>query len=231
MHLFYCPDISGSLYSLTEEESKHCIRVLRLKVGDTIHITDGRGNMHECRITDDHPKRCSVEVMSTSFTPARSPYRLHIAIAPTKNMERLEWFLEKVTEIGIDEITPLFCAHSERNTLKLPRLEKVMISAMKQSLKSWLPRLNAPSEFDDFIGQPRTGQKFIAWCETDTGQQLKDLVVPGSDRLILIGPEGDFSATEVQTAIRNGFVPVSLGDNRLRTETAGVVACVISQIM
>jgi 16S rRNA (uracil1498-N3)-methyltransferase len=229
MHLFYCPDIAGTAYTLPEEESKHCIRVLRLKTGDAIHITDGKGNMHECRIADDHPKRCSVEVVSTINTPFRSSSRLHIAIAPTKNIERFEWFLEKATEIGIDEITPLFCEHSERTVLKLPRLEKVIASAMKQSLKSRMPQLNEPCEFSDLIKTGFPGQKFIAYCETGKEQHLNELLRPASDTLILIGPEGDFSPSEVEAAIAVGFVPVSLGESRLRTETAGVVACVINE--
>jgi 16S rRNA (uracil1498-N3)-methyltransferase len=227
MHLFYCPDIAGKTYTLSEEESKHSIRVLRLKPGDSVHITDGVGNMHECRITDDHPKHCAVEVVSTRFTPSRNSRRLHIAIAPTKNLERFEWFLEKATEIGIDEITPLFCSHSERTVLKLPRLEKVMVAAMKQSLKSWLPKMRQPEEFGTFIKNNHPGLKFIAWCGTGAEQHLKELLVKGSEALILIGPEGDFTHSEVENAISNEFTPVSLGTSRLRTETAGIVACMI----
>lgn len=225
MHLFYCPDINGTPYSLSEEESKHCVRVLRLKPGDSIRITDGKGNMYACRIIDDHPKHCSVEIVSSEHIRSRGPNRLHIAIAPTKSIERFEWFLEKATEIGIDVVTPLFCKHSERTTLKLPRLEKVIISAMKQSVKSWLPQLNDPQEFTSFISNPFTGQKLIAWCETGKEQYLKELAEENTDTLILIGPEGDFSGEEVSLAIAKGFVPVSLGSSRLRTETAGLVAC------
>lgn len=228
MHLFYCPDITANAYTLSEEESKHCIRVLRLKQGDTIHITDGRGNMHECRITDDHPKRCSVMIVSTVNAPVRGSSLLHIAIAPTKNIERFEWFLEKATEIGIDEITPLFCEHSERTVLKLSRLEKVIIAAMKQSLKRWLPQLNGSREFSDLIKTASPGQKFIAYCETGKEQHLRELLKPRIDTLILIGPEGDFSPSEVESATDAGFIPVSLGESRLRTETAGIVACVLS---
>jgi 16S rRNA (uracil1498-N3)-methyltransferase len=231
MHLFYCPDITSAAYTLSEEESNHSIRVLRLKQGDTLHITDGIGNMHECRITEENPKRCSVEVVSTITAPSRSSSRLHIAIAPTKNIERFEWFLEKATEIGIDEITPLFCHHSERTVLKLPRLEKVIVSAMKQSLKSWLPQLNQPLEFSGLIKTGFPGQKFIAWCETGKEQHLKDLLKPGTDTLILIGPEGDFAPSEVEAAAAAGFVPISLGDSRLRTETAGIVACTVLNIL
>jgi 16S rRNA (uracil1498-N3)-methyltransferase len=230
MHLFFCPEITPSSYTLSEEESKHCVRVLRLKPGDMVQITDGAGSMHECRIIDDHPKRCSVEIVSTELTPSRSNNRLHIAIAPTKNIERFEWFLEKATEIGIDEITPIYCNHSERTVIKLPRLEKVVASAMKQSLRSFLPKLNEPKEFNDFIREGHPEQKFIAWCETGKEQHLKDLHKPGTDTLILIGPEGDFSTLETETAIGAGYIPVSLGPTRLRTETAGVVACTIIEL-
>jgi len=195
MHLFYCPDITGTSYTLPEEESKHCSRVLRLGPGDTIHITDGRGNMHECRIADDNPRHCVVEIISTVHSPARSANHLHIAIAPTKSIERFEWFLEKATEIGIDEVTPLFCARSERSVIKLQRLEKVMVAAMKQSLKSWLPKLRQPEEFGNFIKTAHPGQKFIAWCGTGTEQHLKELLDKGSNATILIGPEGDFTNT------------------------------------
>ena len=227
MHLFYCPDISGTTHVLPEEESKHCIRVLRLKQGDTVHITDGRGNLHECRISEDHPKHCSLEVTTSTYSPSRGNERLHVAIAPTKNAERLEWFLEKATEIGIDEITPIICEHSERMVLKQARMEKVIISAMKQSLKSWLPKLNQPQEFMEFIRSEIAGQKFIAWCETGKEQHLQELLVPAKDRLILIGPEGDFSSRELAAAVSYGFTPVSLGNSRLRTETAGTVACAL----
>ena len=227
MHLFYCPDITPGPYTLPEEESKHCIRVLRLKTGDVVHITDGRGNLHECRITEDHPKRCTVGIVSTQHSPAKSDSRIHIAIAPTKNIERFEWFLEKATEIGIDEITPLYCGHSERTVLKPGRLEKVIVAAMKQSLRSWLPVLHHSADFEKFIGTPLDGQKFIAYCGTGREQHLQDLYKPGSGATVLIGPEGDFTPAEVEQAISEGYVPVSLGSGRLRTETAGVVACVM----
>jgi 16S rRNA (uracil1498-N3)-methyltransferase len=227
MHLFYCPDITGTTYTLPEEESGHCIRVLRLKPGDIVHITDGRGNMHECRITGDNARHCSVEIINTNHSPARSPAGLHVAIAPTKSIERFEWFLEKATEIGIDVVTPLFCSRSERSGIKLQRLEKVMVAAMKQSLKSWLPEIRQPEDFSNFIKKDHPGLKFIAWCGTGTEQHLKELLVKGSDALILIGPEGDFTHSEIETAISNGFTAVSLGTSRLRTETAGVVACTI----
>lgn len=225
MQLFYCPDITASSYLLAEEESRHCIRVLRMQRGDTVFITDGKGNMHECRITEDHPRHCSVEVVNTQRAGSRAPSRLHIAIAPTKHIERFEWFLEKATEIGIDEVTPVWCHHSERTHIKLPRLEKVMVAAMKQSLKCWLPLLNEPVELTDFLNQDFAGQKLIAYCGTGQEHFLKDLIDPAQDHLILVGPEGDFSPDEVNRAMEAGCIPVSLGKSRLRTETAGVVAC------
>ena len=227
MQLFYCPDIISGTYTLPEEESRHCVRVLRLTRGDLIHITDGRGSMHECRIADDHPKHCTAEIIRTEHSTSRAPSKVHIAIAPTKNLERLEWFLEKATEIGVDEITPIWCEHSERTVVKIPRLEKVMVAAMKQSLKSWLPKLNEPVEFSAFISIEFPGRKFIAYYGTGHEQHLKTLAEAGKDQLVLVGPEGDFSLAEVKLAAEHAFIPVSLGSSRLRTETAGVVACTV----
>jgi 16S rRNA (uracil1498-N3)-methyltransferase len=148
-----------------------------------------------------------------------------MAVAPTKNIDRFEWFLEKATEIGVDEITPLFCEHSEREIVKLQRLEKVLVSAMKQSLKAWLPILHPPVKFNEFVSKERKGQKFIGYCETGIESALSTIYIPGNDTVILIGPEGDFSKHEVDHATKSGFLPVSLGSSRLRTETAGIVAC------
>jgi 16S rRNA (uracil1498-N3)-methyltransferase len=224
MQLFYISAIEGNACVLSEEESWHCTKVLRLKEGDEITMTDGRGNIHRGQLTKIHHKGCLVEITGTRPV-ARNSWQTHIAMAPTKNIDRFEWFLEKATEIGIDEITPLFCEHSERETVKLPRLEKVLISAMKQSLKAWLPKLNKPVKFREFISGNHNGQKFIGYCETGNESALDKLYIPGNDAVILIGPEGDFSKTEVELATTSGFVPVSLGASRLRTETAGIVAC------
>ena len=225
MQLFYVSGIVGNSCMLGEEESWHCVRVLRLREGDEINLTDGCGNFHLGRMTKVNHKGCLVEILQTTHLERRSNAWLHIAIAPTKNIERFEWFLEKATEIGIDEITPLICEHSERKVVKLPRLEKVVVSAMKQSLKSWLPILNEPVNFRDFISQGFAGQKFIAWCETGTESELYKAYETNSNVLILIGPEGDYSKPEVDLAMKSGFIPVSLGESRLRTETAGIVAC------
>jgi len=225
MHIFYTPDISGKTYTLDETESKHCVRVLRLAKGDEITLVDGRGGFFTAEIADPNPKRCAVNVVKSEMNFGLRNFQVHIAIAPTKNIERIEWFLEKATEIGIDQVTPLLCHHSERKEIKNDRLEKVMISGMKQSLKAYLPRLDGMTRFSDFIRLPFSGQKFIAHCEEQHRELLKNLVKSGESYLILIGPEGDFSPDEIEMAIQAGFQPVSLGESRLRTETAGVVAC------
>ena len=225
MHIFYTPDISGKTYTLDETESKHCIRVLRLSKGDEITLVDGRGGFFTAEIADPNPKRCTVNIIKSELNFSQRNFKFHVAIAPTKNIERLEWFLEKATEIGIDRVTPLLCRYSERKEIKHDRLEKVMVSAMKQSLKAYLPKLDELTKFNDFIKLPFAGQKFIAHCEEQHREFLKNLVKSGENYLILIGPEGDFSPEEIEMAIQAGFQPVSLGESRLRTETAGVVAC------
>ena len=227
MHLFYSKDILTPLHTFSEEESRHIVRVLRLRTGDLIRITDGCGTMYHGRLANESPTHCTADITGTEHVQERGSGRLHIAIAPTKSPDRFEWFLEKATEIGIDEVTPLWCAHSERTVIKRTRLEKVMISAMKQSLKCRLPVLHEPSDFSSLVNQPFSGQKFIAWCGTGQEQVLTRIFQPGKETLILIGPEGDFSDEEMLMAGKQGFVPVSLGKSRLRTETAGVVACCI----
>ncbi|MEI6682280.1 MAG: 16S rRNA (uracil(1498)-N(3))-methyltransferase [Bacteroidota bacterium] len=225
MQLFYISGIAGNTCALGEEESWHCVRVLRLQEGAAVHMTDGLGNFYEGRMAKVHHKGCLVEILKTTRLEQRAGHRLHVAMAPTKNIERFEWFLEKATEIGIDEITPLICDHSERKIVKPERLEKVLVAAMKQSLKSWLPRLNEPVSYRDFIARDFTGQKLIAWCETGLESELHELYRKGSAVLVLVGPEGDFSKAEVDLSIGAGYIPVSLGESRLRTETAGLVAC------
>ena len=230
MHLFYSPNIEQPLHQLPEEEAKHIQRVLRLMKGDELFLTDGKGVLYGCEISLASPKKCLVRVLSTEKTPANL-VQLHVAIAPTKNINRFEWFLEKATEIGIDQITPLLCAHSERKVVKSDRLNKVLIAAMKQSLKSWLPQIHQPVPFNEFIHRKFDGQKFIAYCETGKEELLKKVYLPGSSALILVGPEGDFSPVEVEQARKTGFIPVSLGTSRLRTETAGIVACTTFQFI
>lgn len=225
MHLFYIPGVSGSSIQLDETESKHAIRVLRLEKGEKVNVVDGKGGFYQAEIADANPKKCLLRILESTQNFGKRNFHLHIAIAPTKNNERMEWFLEKATEIGIDEITPLITERSERKNVNNERLEKIIVSAIKQSVKAYLPVLNEPQSFKNFLKQPSAGKKFIAYVEEKQPVHLKNLVEKCDDVLILIGPEGDFSPDEVQLAIKNGFQPVSLGDSRLRTETAGVVAC------
>lgn len=223
MHLFYSPDIKSNQYTLPEEESKHCIKVLRLKKGDIIHLSDGIGNLFETVIAEDHPKRCLLEVINVLNEYGKKDFKVHMAVAPTKNINRFEWFLEKATEIGVDEITPLICEHSERKIIKPERLKKVITAAMKQSLKAYHPVLNETIIFKKLIKQYKNG--YIAYCSDEFRDHLKSVYQKGEDALILIGPEGDFSTQEVEMAIEAGFKPVSLGSSRLRTETAAIAAC------
>ncbi len=225
MHLFYTPDIKGEEYTLNEEESKHCLRVLRLEVGDTIYLVDGRGGFYTAQIARATAKLCTVKVVVQQQNYGKRNYRLHIAMAPTKSIDRYEWFLEKATEMGIDEITPLECEHSERRTVKQDRQEKVVESAMKQSLKAYHPIVNELQPFNRFVQTVQAGKKFIAHCNEGSKPILKSLIQAGDDVLVLIGPEGDFFPQEVGLAKQHGFVEVSLGESRLRTETAGLVAC------
>lgn len=222
--MFYCPDIQNSTI-LSEEESQHAVRVLRLQAGDAIELVDGVGGFYKAKITNPHPKHCEFEILETKMEFGKRDYKLHIAIAPTKNIERFEWFIEKCTEIGIDEITPLLCRFSERKIIKPDRLEKIIVSAAKQSLKAYFPKLNPLTSFKDFIKETEASQKFIAHCYESEKNPLQKLCKVESDTLILIGPEGDFSQDEVELALSEQFQAVSLGNSRLRTETAGVVAC------
>jgi 16S rRNA (uracil1498-N3)-methyltransferase len=225
MNLFFARDIKEGFYQLPEEESKHIVRVLRMKTGDSVFLTDGLGNMYEASIVETTTKQCTVRTIHTTREYQKRPFHLHIAIAPTKNTDRFEWFLEKSTEIGIDVITPLICTHSERTHVKTDRLHKVVIAAMKQSLKAYLPELNDPVEFKQFIQRPFEGEKFIAYCSQDDPAELYSVYRKDAKALILIGPEGDFSPEEVDLAKKQGYEPISLGKSRLRTETAGIVAC------
>lgn len=222
--MFYCPDILHS-FTLSEEESQHAVRVLRLQAGDELEVVDGAGGYYFAVVTNPHPKHCEFQIKEIITEYGKRDYRLHIAIAPTKNIERLEWFIEKCTEIGVDEITPILCRFSERKIIKPERLEKIIVSAAKQSLKAYFPILNPMCSFRDFIQQTTVSQKFIAHCYEQDKQLLQQVYQKSSDAVILIGPEGDFSPEEVQAAIQHQFHPVSLGSSRLRTETAGIAAC------
>ncbi len=223
MYLFYTPDIDIHP-ELPEEEAAHCLRVLRLSQGDKITLTDGKGYFYEAQISVASAKRCSVSILNKTFQPFYWRGHLHLAMAPTKNMDRTEWFAEKATEIGIDEISFLNCRFSERKVLKVERIEKIVVSAVKQSLKARKPQINEMISFDKFVRQDFPGDKFIAHCYAGEKPLLKDVLSNEKDTLVLVGPEGDFSPEEVELALSCGFRPVSLGMSRLRTETAALVA-------
>ena len=226
MQLFYNPDINNatSEFSFDKEESKHIIKVLRKKETDILHVTNGLGYLFLTEIILASEKKCTVKIRESKFENS-SEFNLHLAVAPTKRNERYEWFLEKATEIGIHEVTPIICDHSERKVVKNERFGKIIESAMKQSNQLYLPKLNEPISFKEFINQKIEGSLFIAHCEETEKTLLKEAIQPKQKYTILIGPEGDFSGKEIELALKNNFKPVSLGNTRLRTETAAVVAC------
>ncbi|WP_259068384.1 16S rRNA (uracil(1498)-N(3))-methyltransferase [Mucilaginibacter sp. X4EP1] len=227
MQLFYTPDIdpANAHYFLNEEESKHCIRVLRLEKGNEVQLIDGKGGFFTALIQDAHPKRTILQIISTITAFNKRNHYLHIAMAPTKNIERMEWFLEKATEIGIDEITPIICQRSERKEVKTDRLNKIITAAIKQSVKAYHPVLNEPVSYKQFITKSFDGQKFIAHCENTEKTNLKAELTTSRRYLILIGPEGDFTPDEINDALHNNFKAITLGDSRLRTETAALEVC------
>ena len=226
MQLFYNQELSATSKQITFDkiESKHIVRVLRKKENDILKITNGKGYLFDAKISFASDKKCTADIISITKKNKPWNYYLHIAIAPTKNNDRIEWFLEKATEIGIDEITPLICSNSERRVVKIKRFEKIIQSAMKQSLKYTLPKINAPKKFDDFINQNLEGTICIAHCEKQEKKSLKSIVKPSEKVTILIGPEGDFSSDEIKKALFKNYIPLSLGNRRLRTETAALVA-------
>ena len=234
MHLFYTPTIEPhhTSFLLSEEESKHAVRVLRLQSGATVHLVDGRGGMYKTEIIDPHPKRTSLRVLEVQTEVAKPNYRLHIAVAPTKSIDRIEWFLEKATEIGITEFTPIICARSERKEVKVDRLEKVAIAAMKQSLKAYLPKINPATDISKFLDREGGAAtiKGIAHCLEGQKNYISSFP-PTTDYLLLIGPEGDFTEEEIQKATAQGFVAISLGEARLRTETAALAACLETSLL
>ena len=222
MQLFYLENPENEII-LSTQESKHATKVLRKKEGDILNFTDGKGGFHKAEITVADSRKCRLQIVSSEQKPKQHNYHLHIAIAPTKNMDRFEWFLEKVTEIGIDEITPIICSRSERKVIKNERCNKILLSAMKQSLKFHLPKLNEAISLTNFLKSNVDGAKYIAHCEKSDKLELRK-VNSAEKTLILIGPEGDFSPAEIEMALQNQFKAVSLGTSRLRTETAGIVA-------
>ncbi len=226
MQLFYNPNITETTksFSFDKEESRHIVKVLRKTTGDILYITNGNGWLFTAEVIIPDIKKCTVNIVSKILQPKRY-YNLHLAVAPTKMNDRYEWFLEKATEIGIETITPIICDHSERKVIKKDRFEKILQSATKQSLSCYLPKLNDAITFKDFINQKFTGDLFIAHCEETNRKSLKTELNSKTDITILIGPEGDFSTKEIETALQNNFIPVILGETRLRTETAAIVAC------
>ena len=226
MHLFYTPDIQGDTYTLNEEESNHCNKVLRLSVGSVVYLIDGLGGLYTAQITEAKKKAVNLSITHVQREFGKRNHHLHIAIAPTKNIDRLEWFLEKATEIGIDEITPIICERSERKVVKEERLEKIITAAVKQSLTAYHPKLNSITSYEDFIKKNFPSTKLIAHCLDDLPRQAIDqLIVPHESYLLLIGPEGDFTPKEITLALQNAYKPVTLGNTRLRTETAALAAC------
>lgn len=235
MIIFYSPDIEKD-QTLPEVESSHCCRVLRMKTGDMIHVTDGKGNAFECEITNDNPRKTQIRIISKKEEPRHWKPKIRLAVAPTKNIDRMEWLLEKATEIGVDSIVFLKCARSERKEIKAERLEKILVSAMKQSMKSTLPCFVGMIDYNQFInsfmnnGVP--GQRIMGYCSPEfPKKRLVDIYVPGGDITLMIGPEGDFSPQEVALAVNAGFIPSTFGNTRLRTETAALYALTTIHIM
>ena len=228
MQLFYNPSLDNSYkqFFFPPEESKHITRVLRKKEGDVVHITNGRGYLYEAEILIADQKKCKAQIIAEHKTVPKR-YKLHLVVAPTKMNDRYEWFLEKATEIGVDEITPILCDHSERKTVKLERMERIVQAAMKQSLRTVMPKINPMMSYQEFMELENKGLKFIAHCAKGEKMELKRRVATDKDVTVLIGPEGDFSKSEIDLAYKKGYVPVSLGKHRLRTETAAIVACTI----
>jgi 16S rRNA (uracil1498-N3)-methyltransferase len=226
MQIFYAPYITGDTYTLDEKESRHLIRVLRMTKGSAVRLIDGKGNLYEGIINDPDQNKCTIVITGKTTDFEKRNYRLHVAISPLKNPERFEWFVEKSVEIGIDEITPLICKNTEKPVIKSDRLNNLIISAMKQSLKAKRTVLNEPSTFKDFISMKPDAILMIAHCDGSLiRRRVSDVYTKGRNAIILIGPEGDFTKEEIDSAINNGFIPVHLGTSRLRTETAGIAVC------
>jgi len=226
VNLFFQPAVSEGVNHLTAEESYHAFRVLRMSAGDDIKITDGKGVFYQAQIISIDSKKCVFKISTHEKIPKKD-YHIHIAIAPTKNADRIEWFVEKAIEIGVDEISFILCKNSERKVLNLERIEKIAVSAMKQSQQAWMPTLHPLRPFSDILKQP-ADQKFIGYVDSSNPVHLKAIAKPNKSYLVLIGLEGDFSKEELESAQQLGFEKVSLGENRLRTETAGIAT---SQIL
>lgn len=230
--LFYQPQASSGINYLDEEESRHAIKVLRLKEYDPIKVIDGKGVFYDCIITEANAKRCRYEIQDSYEEYENKHHYIHVAIAPTKNSDRMEWFTEKAVEFGVDEISFLICDHSERKNFSISRVEKKAISAMKQSLKASLPTINEPMSLPEFLDREKKEEnKYIAYVDKEIPKHLKELAPQNQSYCILIGPEGDFSKAEIDMALAHQYIPVHLGKSRLRTETAGMAACHILNII
>lgn len=229
---FYAPDLMTSPV-LPESDSGHAVRVLRMQAGDRLRVVDGRGHIFDCRLLDAHPKRAVVDIVDTVEQPLSWTQQITVAVAPTKHLDRMEWLVEKLTEIGVNRIIPILCRHSERREIKVERLVKTAVSAMKQSLKATMPVIDEMTPIDRVLGSvPATTDKFVAYCDDAVGRHdFSCSYRPGHDTLILIGPEGDFSPAEIKTALDTGFVPVTLGEERLRTETAALYAVTACHVL
>lgn len=226
MQIFYAPEIYGKEFTLDEYESRHCIRVLRMRAGTQVNLIDGKGNLYEGFISIADQKACRIEIRNVILDFEKRSYNLHIGISPLKNNDRFEWFVEKSVEIGIDEITPVVCDNSERKSIKPDRINNIIISAMKQSIKTFRTRLNHPVTFSEFIRLTDKGIHLIAHCDKDVERlPIRSVYSAGKDAVILIGPEGDFSPDEIEAAIKYGYISVQMGKSRLRSETAGIAAC------
>lgn len=224
MQIFYVPDLIRDNYCLNEAESHHAIKVMRMQNGDKINLVDGKGTFYKAIISNAHPKHTQVDIEETLLEFEKRKYGLHIAISPLKNTDRFEWFLEKATEIGIDRITPLLCKRTEKKGFNAERAHRIVESAMKQSLKAYCPVIDTPISFTDFIKKENDYVKLIACCEGER-KPINELYTPAQNITILIGPEGDFTDEEVENSIQKEFLPITLGNSRLRTETAGIAAC------
>ena len=225
MQLFYNSELDTSIktFNFSKDESRHIVKVLRKSTGDLLMITNGKGWIFEAEVIIPNHNKCVVSILKSTFETPR-PYTIHLAVAPTKMNDRYEWFIEKATEIGVDMITPIICQNSERKIIKTERFEKILQSAMKQSLHCYLPSLAPAIRFSEFIKMPQEGATFIAHCEDGEKLKFKDQIEAKKSITILIGPEGDFSPKEIELALKHQYIPVSLGASRLRTETAGIVA-------
>ena len=231
MAIFFCDNLNANAIFLNEDESKHAVQVLRLTVGSSVDVIDGKGVFCSAVIKAAYPKKCELEITKRFNDFHKRNYHLHIAIAPTKQMERFEWFLEKAAELGVDEITPLVCKNSVRSNMRQDRLEKIILAAVKQSKQAYLPILHQLISIEQFLKTTFGANKVIAYCETGTETTLQSSVSKNQPVLVLIGPEGDFTPDEIKLALEQKFVPVSLGETRLRTETAGVYACSVLRVL